>query len=253
MIEHQKYDEAVKTIKLAILQSQHAAIKSVNEKQLVLYFYIGKYISSNSRKNYWGKGAIDSISNQLNRELPGLRGFSGRNLRYMRSFYEEWKILDKSLNNNLALANAKIENGSEKNVCHMSIPDSLKISREHFFGIGFTQHRTIFEKTKNIDERCFYITQCSVNKFSVEELKESIWRDDFHHQGNLSNNFNQTIPETRQAFRAISAFKDEYLLDYINVEEFGIRDEEDIDEKIIENAVIHNVKNFILTFGNGFA
>ena len=45
-----------------------------------------------------------------------------------------------------------------------------------------------------------------------------------------------------QAIRAINTFKDEYLLDYINVEELGIRDRQDVDERVVENAIIHNVK-----------
>lgn len=49
----------------------------------------------------------NTISERLDRELPGLHGFSARNLRYMRSFYEEWKMLDKSPDNVLALASAK--------------------------------------------------------------------------------------------------------------------------------------------------
>ena len=56
-----------------------------------------------------------------------------------------------------------------------------------------------------------------------------------------------------QAFRAINTFKDEYLLDYINVEELDVRDRADIDEKVIENSIVHNIKNFILTFGKDFA
>ena len=71
MSEILKYDEAVKIIKTAILQSQYDAARSVNEKQLMLYYGIGKYISLNSRKGFWGKGAIDAISEQLDRELPG--------------------------------------------------------------------------------------------------------------------------------------------------------------------------------------
>jgi hypothetical protein len=43
-------------------------------------------------------------------------------------------------------------------------------------------------------------------------------------------------------------FKDEYLLDFINVEELGVRDEADIDERVVEKAIINNVKNFIMTF-----
>ncbi len=85
----QKYRDAVQLIKTAILQSQYEAARSANEKQLMLYYGIGKYISLNSRNGFWGQGAIDTISEQLCRELPGLRGFTGRNLRYMRTFYEE--------------------------------------------------------------------------------------------------------------------------------------------------------------------
>ena len=90
------YDKAVETIKTAILQSQYDAACSVNEKQLMLYYGIGKYISLNSRKGFWGKGTIDAISERLDKELPGLKGFSARSLRYMRTFYEEWSYLDKS-------------------------------------------------------------------------------------------------------------------------------------------------------------
>ena len=97
MNELQRYDEAVQSIKTAILQSQYDAAQSVNEKQLMLYYGIGKYISINSRKGFWGKGAIDTISEQLEKELPGLKGFSARNLRYMRTFYEEWICLDNSM------------------------------------------------------------------------------------------------------------------------------------------------------------
>ena len=83
------YDSAVKVIKTAILQMQYEAIKSVNAKQLQLYFAIGKYISFNSRNGVWGEGAIDAISEKLEKEMPGLRGYSGRNLRLMRQFYDE--------------------------------------------------------------------------------------------------------------------------------------------------------------------
>ena len=96
MNEIQNYDDAVEIIKTAILQSQYDAARSVNEKQLTLYYGIGKYISLNSRSGFWGKGAIDAISERLDKELPGLRGFSARNLRNMRTFYEEWAMLDRA-------------------------------------------------------------------------------------------------------------------------------------------------------------
>ncbi|MCR5587694.1 MAG: DUF1016 domain-containing protein, partial [Lachnospiraceae bacterium] len=101
--------------------------------------------------------------------------------------------------------------------------------------------------------RMFYIRRCANEHFTVEALKSSIAADDYHHQGNLPNNFARTLSASQQVLKAIGTFKDEYLLDYINVEELDVRDTADIDEKVVENAIIHNVKNFILAFGKDFA
>jgi len=88
----------------AILQSQARAAKAVNQEQLALYYGIGRYVSANTRKKNWGKGAIEAISNQLKLELPGLRGFSARNIKNMRIFYEGWCMLERY---NSAVATAK--------------------------------------------------------------------------------------------------------------------------------------------------
>lgn len=82
--------EAVKNIKSAILKSQSQIALNGNRIQLSLYFGIGKYISENTRNNYWGTSAIENISTQLQKEMPGLRGFSTTNLKNMRSFFEKW-------------------------------------------------------------------------------------------------------------------------------------------------------------------
>ena len=81
---------AVQVIKAAILQSQQRALKAINQEQLALYYGIGRYVSANTRKKNWGKGALAAISEQLRKELPGLKGFSATNLKNMRIFYEAW-------------------------------------------------------------------------------------------------------------------------------------------------------------------
>lgn len=262
MGELQNYDEAVQAIKTAILQSQYDAARTVNEKQLRLYYGIGKYISLNSRNGFWGKGAIDVISEQLDKELPGLRGFTSRNLRYMRTFYEEWKMLDfveqsanitNSESENLELTSSKIGKNGIEPIRNLQVPNSNDFPIDAFLHIGFTHHRIILGKIKNFEERLFYIKRCADEHFTVEALKRSLVADDYHHQGNLPNNFVRTLPVGQQVLRAIGAFKDEYLLDYINVEELDVRDSADVDEKVMENAIIHNIKNFILTFGKDFA
>ena len=260
MSEIQKYDDAVRVIKTAILQSQYDAAKTVNEKQLMLYYGIGKYISLNSRKGFWGKGAIDAISEQLDKELPGLKGFSARNLRNMRTFYEEWSMLDRprpasaSIEGNiLADASAKAEDEPVMQIWQTHLPNSENFPIADFLHIGFSHHTVILSKVKDYDERLFYIKRVVTEHLSCEALKRGIAADEYHHQGSLPNNFMRTIAPGQQALEAIATFKDEYLLDYINVEELDIRDRQDIDEKIVENAIIHNVKNFILTFGKDFA
>ena len=262
MGEKQNYGEAVKAIKTAILQSQYDAARTVNEKQLILYYGIGKYISLNSRSGFWGKGAIDAISEQLDKELPGLRGFTSRNLRYMRTFYEEWKMLDsvgqnekiaENVSDNLELTNSKTEKTAIKLIWNLQVPNYQDFPMDAFLHIGFTHHRVILGKIKNFEERLFYIRRCADEHFTVKALRSSLTADDYHHQGSLPNNFVRTLPAGQQALKAIRTFKDEYLLDYINVEELDVREKADVDEKVVENAIIHNVKNFILTFGKDFA
>ena len=98
----EKLRQPVAEIKKAILQGQYEACKGVNRIQLAVYFGIGKYISQNTRKGAWGTGALDTISNQLRRELPGLRGYSATALRNMRKFYENWSVLDCNSTSTLA-------------------------------------------------------------------------------------------------------------------------------------------------------
>ena len=91
------YTTATEQIKEAILNSQYKAAKQVNAVQLSLYYGVGRYVSQNTRKGVWGTGAIKAISEQLHKELPGLRGFSERNIKNMRAFYEAWQELDTNL------------------------------------------------------------------------------------------------------------------------------------------------------------
>lgn len=106
--QNEKFTHAVDVIKTAILQSQLRAVKAVNQEQLALYYGIGRYVSANSRNKNWGKGVLARISEHLKLELPGLRGFSERNLKNMRTFYEAWNMLER----NSAVVTAKSDSNS---------------------------------------------------------------------------------------------------------------------------------------------
>lgn len=245
-----QYNDAVKQIKTAILQSQAKALKGVNQEQLALYYGIGRFISYNSREGFWGKGAISTISEQLSRELPGLRGFSPSNLKSMRAFYEEWESL--AVNSPVATGELQSADSERTENRQLQLANFSGFPWVAFLSIGFTHHCTILTKVKDIEERKFYIQLCADFSLSVDALERKIAEDAFHNQGKMPNNFGTTIPDYKQAFQAIQMFKNEYLLDYINVEQLGERDE-DIDERVIENEIVHNVKNFIMTFGRGFS
>lgn len=252
---------AVDTIKTAILQSQLRAVKAVNQEQLALYYGIGRYVSANTRKKNWGKGVLAQISERLTLELPGLRGFSERNLKNMRTFYEAWNTLEcnsavttADSTSNSAVATAELEDNADNKddtIRQLQLTNLVNFPIVAFLSISFTHHSVILTKAKEWDERLFYIQFAADNKVTAEDLEGIIKKDLFHHQGKMPNNFIKTIPDYKQAYRAMQMFKDDYLLDYINVEELGMREEE-VDERVIENSIVHNIKNFIMTFGRGF-
>jgi Protein of unknown function (DUF1016). len=75
----------------------------------------------------------------------------------------------------------------------------------------------ILLKTSTLEERAFYIHQALINHWDKYALRDYLKADLYHHQGQLPNNFALTLPKTLHAQKAISMFKDEYLLDFVNV------------------------------------
>lgn len=244
-----KYHGAVQAIKTAILQGQYEAAKGVNRIQLAVYFAIGKYISVNTRTQSWGTHALEFISGQLRRELPGLRGFSENNLKNMRKFYEAWKMLDKTT---IAIVES-LNTGKYIDIQHaMVIPNTFDFPVEDFFRLPFTHHIRIIEGLDNLENRYYYIHRAVEEHLPVEKLRQLI-RDKAHeHQGDMPNNFCATMGDVREARKAVMMFKDEYMLNFINIEEIGERDKIDVDERVIENEIVANIKNFFMTFGSDF-
>ena len=259
---------AVETIKTAILQSQYQAAKESTRVQLILYYGIGRYLSSKKGKKTWGTSVLETISSQLRKELPGLRGFSAEYLKKMRQFYENWSFLEGE--NPSKKAEELLSKDDKSVITNTDLSKSLnsvipitefKLSGinlqdfpvEDFFKVPFTHHIKIFSKVKNLQERYYYIHRVVEENLQVDTLEILIKNDAYKHQKELPNNFERTITPAALARKAVEMFKDEYLLDFINVEEIGERDAADVDERVVENAIIHNVKNFIMTFGKDFA
>ena len=254
LIQHNTadYNIAVQTIKDAILRSQYQAAKLINREMLSLYYGIGRYISANSREGFWGTGAIRTISEKLRKELPGLKGFSETNLKNMRLFYEEWDpIFNKSAISTIisSVATDEIETTLLLPAKSSVTTDDL----ESFLSLDFTHHIAILNGEKDATKRLKYIHLSLANRWNTKYLQQQIKDNAADKYGAIPSNFGATIKDSRDAIKALNMFKDEYLLDFINTEEIGIRDLADIDERVVEKEIIHNIKKFIMTFGRDFA
>ena len=246
-----EYIHAVKAIKQAILESRYRAARHVNKEVLALNYGIGRFISINSRSAKWGSNAIAVISSLLRQELPGVKGYSEASIKMMRTFYEEWRCLFENrqlpiddLGNQLMLShiNDKIE-------IRQLVTDELSASDlASFLNVGFTNHYVILTKAKSKEERLFYIRRCATEFWKVETTKYYLSENLFKKEGTIQQtNFNKTIDNAAFKQRALQSFKDEYLLDFVNIE-----DPELVDERVIEQRIIQNVKNFIMAFGADF-
>ena len=129
----------------------------------------------------------------------------------MRQFYEQWKP-----------------------VISKSTAAAVEFNMEEFLEISFSHHIEILNKVTDLPTRNKYIHLALAQKWSAKRLREEITKNAADHYGALPSNFGATITNSRDAIKALSMFKDEYLLDFINTEGIGIRDIQDIDERIVE-------------------
>ena len=243
-----QYVSAVREIKNAILDSRYRVARQANKEVLQLNYGIGRFISVNSRSAKWGSNAISVISKMLQQELPGLKGFSEASIKMMRIFYEEWCLIFK--NRQLAiddLGNPIIDSISSDNI-RIEEFDTDKLSESdlsYFLNVGFTNHYIIISRTTTLEERLYYIRRCATEFWKVETTKYYLKEDLYHKEGSIQQtNFEKTIEESDFKRRALQSFKEEYQLDFINTE--------DISEKVIEQQVVLNIKNFIMAFGPEF-
>lgn len=245
MSDIKTYSKAVKEIKNAILQSRFQVASKANIEQLKLYYNVGRYVSDNTRVGKWGSGAIEAISERLQGELPGIRGFSPTNMKNMRIFYEEWMPV---LEPNRQFKTAEIV-GTEIHLEIRQLPtaDLTDLEKESFARVGFTHHREIIRKAISTEERWFYIHRCASEFWDIISLKNHLNNKEYSSFGSLPNNFNLTISDAKSAELAVRSFKDDYLLDYIHFES-----PEDYDEEDVQDAIVANVKKFIMTCGKGF-
>jgi predicted nuclease of restriction endonuclease-like (RecB) superfamily len=238
------YVEFIQSIKRQIVQSRYAAARLANREQLLLYFKTGKMISDKIKAQKWGAKVLDQISADLQKELPGLKGYSPGNLKKIRIFAEAYSphlTIGSTPSNQIELTDS-----GEAFSISSRLPNLIerKSFYEAFSSISFSHHFTIITKIKTWEGRIFYIESAASNFWSLTLLEHNIENNLFAKEGRLPNNFESTVAENIKP-SALKVFKDEYLLDFIAGDELD-------DERRIEQQVVLNIRNFILQMGKGF-
>ncbi len=248
----------IKKLKQQILASRYVVAKIANAEMLRLYFSVGKMVDNEFKKNKWGAKVTDEIAQRLQQELKGLRGFSGSNIRKMRIFYKEWNMADTIC----PTLTDKLEN--MENVILPTMSDKLekrkntfgdRVSNEKeqsvinaFLSVLFSHHYEIILKTKTKTERWYYIHKTAQNFWSVRHLRSELNNKSHLQEKQLPNNFERTMPNVL-SIKAMRAFKDQYLLDFVNIEDA----DDEIDERVLENEIVNNIRKFLMSLGNEFS
>jgi predicted nuclease of restriction endonuclease-like (RecB) superfamily len=208
------YIEFIDSLKKQIVQTRYTAARLANREQLTLYFKTGLMISEKIKAQKWGAKVLDQISADLQKELPGLKGFSPGNLKKIRLFAEAYAphlVIGSTPSNQIGQ-----EALSEVFLISLTLSNQMdnKGFYEAFSGISFSHHFTIITRIKGWEARIFYIQSAAVNFWSLTMLEHHIENDLFDKEGKLPNNFHKTLAESVKP-SALKVFKDECLLDFI--------------------------------------
>lgn len=256
----QNYINEVKKIREAISVCRYRAAKLANGETLRLYYSVGKFISLNTRNAKWGSGALKSISNQLQQEMPGLTGFSEGNMRKMRLFYEAWQpVFEPQVESTFTIMpvvehielidfRSPVVNEMGDAKCSPVANELDAADLESFLRVGFTLHIDIISQVEDYEERWFYIRKTARDFIGKRQLHQLLATNLYHQQGSMPSNFALTIPDEKQRQVAMRTFKEDNVLDFLVIENPDL-----VDELNVEEQIVKNVKNFMMSLGGEFA
>ena len=210
------YNDILENLKNTIKQTQFRAMVTVNKELNCAYWQIGNTILIEQKKQGWGSKVIDKLSKDLSDEFPAMKGFSARNLKYMRKFAE--------------------------------IYSDFEFVQQVAAQIPWTQNMLLMDKIQEEEKRIWYIKKSIELGWSRSVLMHQIELDLYERQAISNkkiNNFVLTLPK-QQSELANEIMKDPYVFDFLNLGEAN-------QERDIENALIERIRDFLLELGSGFA
>ena len=205
-----EFTNIINNIKSEIKVTRLKTMQQANSNLMMLYFKIGKILNENSK---YGNGFIKNISMELKLEYPNMKGFSERNLKYMKKFYLEYKD-----NQNMQRSVAQLP---------------------------WRHNIVIMNKIKDMKTRQIYVDAIIKNGWSKDILELQIENNYHLRIGNSLNNFKSSLPSINSDL-ANNTLKDPYIFDFITLDS-------NYREKELENKMIEKIKNVLLELGRGFS
>ncbi|MFZ4659732.1 MAG: PDDEXK nuclease domain-containing protein [Caldilineaceae bacterium] len=196
-----------------IRRAQIRAALSVNQELVLLYWQIGQEILLRQEEQGWGAKIIDQLAHDLRREFPTMKGFSARNLKYMRAFAKAW-------------------------------PD-LPIVQQVAAQLPWFHNCVLLDKLAEPAERLWYARQAIQHGWSRNILIHQIQSRLHLRQGQAQTNFDRTLPAP-QSELAQQILKDPYNFDFLDLGE-------EAHERDLERALLNHLQQFLLELGVGFA
>ena len=250
------YAPFLEAVKDRIRVAQVRATLSANAELIHLYWDISRAIDAMQKKEGWGAGVIPRLARDIARDLPGMKGFSERNIKLMTQFAAEYPTLFQ------ARPRATIPLGTENSAAPIGQTASAQftskaiapaprfdlvaaIGQTAFAQLPWSHHVLAIRKVKNLPARLWYIRQAIENGWSHDVLAVQIDGRAYDRRGKVVHNFSATLPPP-QSDLAEQALKDPYLFDFLTLAE-------PFRERELEAALLHKVQKFLLELGQGFA
>lgn len=241
MIASAEYVEWLSTLKQRYRQSQIKAVVRINQSMLEFYWSLGHDIVAIKAESKWGTGVLQQLSADLQQMFPNEKGFSYRNIRYIKQwylfYYEEFTKWHQ--------ADAKLPNSKMHQLGAKLLQQPAVEMPEDFALVPWKHHVAIISKSKSLDEALFYIDQVIAGNWSRSRLEDEIKSDLYARQGKAITNFSRTL-ELPQQQLAQEILKDPLDFNFLHLQK-------GYNERELEEALVTNITRFLLELGQGFS
>ena len=246
MASNSDFKSWVSQLKQDIRSAQIRAAIKVNTELLRLYWRMGADICEKQKSASWGDGWLKELSRELMTEFPDMKGFSHRNLQYIRQWYlfynQENTIVQQAV---AQLEDVNVQQAVAKLDDDMRQQTVAQISEDVFFSVPWGHHLYIISQCKDVSRAVFYLKKTVENGWSRAVLLNYLDTNLYERQGKAVNNFNRLLANP-QSELAAQTLKDPYNFDFLTLDG-------EYRERELEQALTHNVPRFLLELGTGFA